>query len=215
MVTQKAKIVLTTALAALAVKELTAFVKAEGTSQKTLNNMSKHVLVIAQAAEKANGDTAEIFKEMCKHAERTYVEQHSDGDKEKRVPMSKLSPSWKVYKSQVMAGIKANLKPSEYETVYDLQQDTPASKRGTKERNDGDGEGTEPVRLTERIDTALKSLLAVIGQTAPEHEAAVIAAIQKAESDIREVANIEEEAETKGPQTQPTPGVARPAANAA
>ncbi len=192
-----AAIVLTAELQVVAVNSLEAFAKAEKGSRKTIDNMSAHVLTIAKAAESAKGDTAALFKEMCKHAERVYVENHGETDDNgKDLPLSKLVPSWKVYKAQVMAGLKAKLKPSDYKTVYDLQKATPTAKRSAQTPGDSDSgvnvDGTS--RVTEAVSKAMRALLDTIAKCPPEHEASVIAALDKARETLEEIVGIESNA---------------------
>jgi hypothetical protein len=204
------KVVLTAALVALSTEAIEKFAKAEQAGRKQDNTMASHILNMAKAAEKAAGDTVEVFKEMCKAAERYYVEAHG-GEGKEALPLSKLIPSWRVKKSQVMAGIKADLSPSDYDTVYDLIQDTP-TKRERKESTSAAATGKTAV--SSGINDALNALVDKISKCKPEHEAAIIEVLAKASADIAEIANLDDDAEAKGPQTQQAAGTARPQAAA-
>lgn len=148
---QSEKPLLSASLVNLAIKAIHDFDKAGKKAQDTMDNVSKHVLLIAQAAEKeSNANKESIFVEMCRQAEVVFKEEHEkDG---KVPPIQKLLPWWPVVKSQVRAGLKAGLKVRDFKTVYELQQKTPVKERaarttdGTKE-NGKEGDDTGKVTL--------------------------------------------------------------------
>lgn len=121
---------LTGDLKELAVKQLKAFAKDEKQMEGKLKNLSNHLLVIGKKAFEAGGKEkgGEVFKAMCAHAERTYAEEQAPAGS-KPQPISQLLPSWRYYKSFMLAGFRSGLDISKYDSVYAIQKDTKPAKR--------------------------------------------------------------------------------------
>lgn len=86
--------------------------------ERQVDNTSKHIFRLAQDAMKqAEGDfdlAIEIYKQMCKYAEDHYKETH-------QVPnVYETLPVWRVFKSNIMRGLKNRIDPLEYssESAY-------------------------------------------------------------------------------------------------
>lgn len=188
----KNEIVLTAALTALAEKEIEAFAKDEQGARKVSDNLSMHLLRLAKEAEKVDKtNAADVFGAMTKHAERAYAEKHGGKDK---LPISKLLPSWRFYKSQVTAGFRSKVTMADKKSLYDVVQETKAEPRKPKTPN---GETGAP-KVTEGINAALQALLKVIAASKPEYEDQIIAVLAEAEAEIAQLAHIDEEANVKG-----------------
>jgi len=81
--------------------------------------ISEHVFGLAvYAAKQALNpkDARELFANMCEYAEGKYKEEHAVEN------LADALPVWRVYKSNILRGVKLGLKPPEYETEYDFRK---------------------------------------------------------------------------------------------
>lgn len=81
--------------------------------------ISEHIFGLAvYAAKQALNprDARELFTNMCTYAEGKYKEEH------KVENLAEALPVWRVYKSNILRGVKLGLKPPEYDTEYDFRR---------------------------------------------------------------------------------------------
>lgn len=158
------KYVLTADLEKLAASAIIAFAKDAEKGKKASDNMSAHVLLLAQEAQKVGGaEKAEgVFAALTRHAEATFKQSHLIAGKE--VAIKQLLPFWPVVKSQVLAGMKQGIDLKKVTSVYEM---TKTIKPKSRAPGGATGEAaaskiTMPKELTpawERVTAVLKRIV--------------------------------------------------------
>jgi hypothetical protein len=72
--------------------------------------------VYAAEQEKTLDKAARLFRDMCAYAEATYKQEYEVTNLEESLPV------WKVYKSNILKGIRLKLSPAEYASEYELRK---------------------------------------------------------------------------------------------
>lgn len=98
----------------------------------TLNDqqekVSEHIFGLAVYAAKQAlnpADARELFTNMCEYAEDHYKKEHSVDN------LADALPVWRVYKSNILRGVKLGLKPPEYDSEYEFRKAAMEKVRGS------------------------------------------------------------------------------------